>query len=143
VGYERSGDSVQLRSFGDLLSNDWLAWQYLHNMGGAAITGAFVLAAMGAYYLLNDRQVRFARTSLSIGVVAAFVLCLLQIFPTGDGQAKHVAKYQPSTFAAMEGVFESERGAPLVFIGNPNTETRKLESTIGFPDALSFMTYKR
>jgi cytochrome d ubiquinol oxidase subunit I len=143
VGYERSGDKVQLRSFGDLLSNDWLGWQYLHNMGGAAITGAFVLAAMGAYYLLNGRHMRFARTSLSVGVVAALVLTLLQIFPTGDRQAANVAEHQPSTFAAMEGIFQSEKGAPLVFIGNPNTEKRKLESTIGFPDGLSFLTYKR
>jgi cytochrome d ubiquinol oxidase subunit I len=112
-------------------------------MGGAAITGAFVLAAMGAYYLLNGRHVRFARTSLSIGVVAALVLCLLQIFPTGDGQAKNVADHQPSTFAAMEGIFKSEKAAPLVFIGNPNTEKRKLDSTIALPDALSFLTYKR
>jgi cytochrome d ubiquinol oxidase subunit I len=143
VGYEGAGKHLQLRSFGDLMTNDWLGWQYLHNMGGAAITGAFVLAALGAFYLLTDRHARFARTSLSIGVVAAFVLCLLQMYPTGDGQAKHVAKYQPSTFAAMEGIFASEKGAPLVFIGNPNTGTRKLESTVDFPDALSFMTYKR
>jgi cytochrome d ubiquinol oxidase subunit I len=43
----------------------------------------------------------------------------------------------------MEGIFDSEKAAPLVIIGNPNTETRKLESTIELPDALSFLTYKR
>src|SRR3954465_3362761 len=40
----------------------------------------------------------------------------------------------------MEGIFETQAGAPLVIIGNPDTEQRKLESTIALPDFLSFMT---
>jgi cytochrome d ubiquinol oxidase subunit I len=141
VGYSADGEgNVKLDSFGDLLTNPWLPWQYLHNMGGAAITGAFVLAAMGAFYLLNDRHHRFARMCLRVGVVAGFVLCVLQIFPTGDRQAENVFEHQPATFAAMEGLFETAEGAPLVIIGNPDTRDRELESTIEMPKFLSFLT---
>jgi cytochrome bd ubiquinol oxidase subunit I len=135
--------NVQLDSFSGLLSNPWLPWQYLHNMGGAAITGAFVLAAMGAFFLLLDRHHRFARISLRVGVVSALIFTALQIFPTGDRSAHNVAVYQPSAFASMEGLFETQKGAPLVIIGNPDTEKRTLDSTIAMPHFLSFLTSRR
>jgi cytochrome bd ubiquinol oxidase subunit I len=141
VGYSSDGrGGVELDSLGDLLTNPWLPWQYLHNMGGAALTGAFVLAALGAFYLLSDRHHDFARSCLRVGVVAAFVLSVWMIFPTGDRQAKNVFEHQPATFAAMEGLFETEEGAPLVIIGNPDTRKRELESTVEMPRLLSFLT---
>jgi cytochrome d ubiquinol oxidase subunit I len=143
VGYTGSGENVEMESFWDLMTNPWLPWQYLHNMGGAAITGAFVIAALGAFYLLLERHVEFARTSLRIGVVAGLIFCVLQIFPTGDRAAHDVAVHQPSAFAAMEGMFETQEGAPLVILGNPDTERRRLESTIEMPKLLSFLTSRR
>ncbi len=141
VGYASDGrGGVELDSLGDLLTNPWLPWQYLHNMGGAALTGAFVLAALGAFYLLSDRHHDFARSCLRVGVVAASVLSVWMIFPTGDRQAKNVFEHQPATFAAMEGLFETEEGAPLVIIGNPDTRDRELESTVEMPRLLSFLT---
>ncbi len=143
VGYTGSGDNVEMESFRDLMTNPWLPWQYLHNMLGAALTGAFVIAGLGAFYLLLDRHVEFARTSLRIGVVAGLVLCVLMIFPTGDRSANNVAHHQPPAFAAMEGMFETQEGAPLVIIGNPNMEERRLESVIEMPKLLSFLTSRR
>jgi cytochrome d ubiquinol oxidase subunit I len=143
VAYSRAGDKVQLDSFWGLLTNPWVTWQYLHNMSGAAITGAFVLAAMGAFFLLSGKHERFARVSLKVGVVGALIFCVLQIFPTGDRAANNTARYQPSKFAAMEGLFKTENGAPLVIIGNPDTEARKLDSTIEMPKLLSFLTSRR
>jgi cytochrome d ubiquinol oxidase subunit I len=143
VAYSGAGDKVQLDSFWGLLTNPWVRWQYLHNMGGAAIAGAFVLAAMGAFFLLTDRHHAFARISLRVGVVGALIFCVLQIFPTGDRSAHDVAVHQPSTFAAMEGIFQTEKGAPLVIVGNPNTEKRRLDSSLALPHFLSLLTSKR
>ncbi len=143
VGYTGSGDNVEMESFWDLMTNPWLPWQYLHNMLGAALTGAFVIAGLGAFYLLLGRHVEFARTSLRMGVVAGLVLCVLMIFPTGDRSAQNVASHQPPAFAAMEGMFETQEGAPLVIIGNPNLEERRLESVIEMPRLLSFLTSRR
>ena len=141
VAYEADAEgNVTLQSFWGLMTNPWLPWQYLHNMGGAAITGAFVVAAMGAFYLLSDRHHAFARMCLRVGVVAGFVLCVLQIFPTGDRQASNVERYQPAGFAAMEGLFETKKGAPLAVIGNPNTRERRLDSAIEIPGLLTLMT---
>jgi cytochrome d ubiquinol oxidase subunit I len=143
VAYSLHHGRAQLDSLGKLLTNPWLPWQYAHNMSGAAVTGAFALAGLGAFYTLLGRHARFARVCLSVGVVGALVFSTLQIFPTGDRHARMVARYQPSSFAAMEALFQTEKGAPLVIIGNPNTEKRRLESAIEMPHALSFLTSRR
>jgi cytochrome d ubiquinol oxidase subunit I len=131
---------AQLDSLWGLLTNPWVGWQYAHNMSGAAITGAFVLAAMGAFFLLTGRHQRFARLSVRVGVIGALIFCALQVFPTGDRSAHNVARMQPSAFAAMEGLFQTEQGAPLVILGNPNTDRRRLDSSLAMPHFLSFLT---
>jgi cytochrome d ubiquinol oxidase subunit I len=140
VGYSVKDGRAQLDSLGKMLTNPWLPWQYLHNMSGAAITGAFVVAAMGAFFLLIERHQATARVMVRVGVIGALIFCAVQIFPTGDRAAHAVATHQPSSFAAMEGMFKTEKGAPLVIIGNPNTEKHRLDSTIAMPHFLSFLT---
>jgi cytochrome d ubiquinol oxidase subunit I len=141
VAYSHTADgSVQLDSFWGLLTNPWLPWQYAHNMSGAAITGSFVVAAMGAFFLLSNRHIEFAKICVRVGVVGALIFCVFQIFPTGDRQAKNVADHQPASFAAMEGLFETADGAPLVIIGNPDTKREELDSAIAMPKFLSFLT---
>src|SRR2546425_8741181 len=50
---------ARLESLWDLLTNPWLGWQYAHTMAGAVVTGAFVVAATGAYYLLAERKIEY------------------------------------------------------------------------------------
>ena len=143
VAYTLQGGRAQLDSFWGLLTNPWLGWQYAHNMSGAAITGAFLLAGGGAFYTLLGRHLQFARICLTVGVVGALIFTVLQIFPTGDRQARQLARYQPSSFAAAEALFHTEKGAPLVIIGNPDTTRRTLDSSIEMPHFLSFLTSRR
>jgi cytochrome bd ubiquinol oxidase subunit I len=143
VAYTIKGGRAQLDSFWGLLTNPWVGWQYAHNMSGAAISGAFLLAAGGALYMLLGRHLEFARICLRVGVVGALIFSALQIFPTGDSQARLLARYQPPSFASAEGLFRTEKGAPLVIIGNPNTSQRTLESAIAMPHFLSFLTSRR
>ena len=143
VGYVVRHGHAELDSLTKLLTNPWLPWQYLHNMSGAAVTGAFVLAALGAFYRLSGRHPEFSKICLTVGVVGALIFTTLQIFPTGDQHARRVARYQPSSFAAAEGLFPTSKGAPLVIIGNPDVEHRRLESSIEMPHFLSFLTSRR
>jgi cytochrome d ubiquinol oxidase subunit I len=143
VGYEMTPNgSVQLTSFWALVLNPWVWWQYAHNMCGAAITGAFVMAAIGAFYLLWGKFEAHGRLFLRVGVSAGLIFSVLQLFPTGDGQGRMIAQNQPVTLAAMEALFESQPGAPLVLIGQPNASERKIDNPILIPDALSFLTYR-
>jgi cytochrome d ubiquinol oxidase subunit I len=144
VGYERGADgSLHLTSFWGLLLNPWALWQYAHNMGGAVITGAFVMMAVGAFYLLSRKHVEQAGIFVRVGLVAALIFSLLQLFPTGDGQGKMIARHQPVTLAAMEALFETQPGAPMIIIGQPNMADRKIDNPLLVPNMLSFLTYQR
>ena len=144
VGYFTAADgSVQLASFWDLVLNRWAWWQYAHNMSGAVITGAFVMAAVGAFYLLSGKWIDHGRIYVKTGVVVGCIFSILQVFPTGDGQGKLVTTYQPVTLAAMEGLFQGQEGAPLVLIGQPDETRRTIDNPIVVPKALSFLSYRR
>lgn len=144
VGYTRGPDGMfQLKSFWSLLLNPWALWQYAHNMSGAVITGAFVMASVGAFYLLSKKHVQYGRTFVTAGVVAGLIFSILQIFPTGDQQGRMVAHQQPVTLAAMEALWETQPGAPLVLIGQPDVQARKIDNPIMLPRVLSFLTYRR
>src|SRR5262249_14763698 len=77
-----------------------------------------------------------------LGVAGGLLFSLCQIFPSGDQQGKMIADYQPTTLAAMEGLFRTAEGASLALIGQPNTTEMKLDNPLEMPYMLSFLTYK-
>ncbi len=144
VAYSVAADgSVHLASFWGLLLNPWLGWQYLHNMIGAVVTAAFVMSAVGAFYLLDRRHEEYGKVFLRLGVTTGLLAAVLVAFPTGDGQGKNLATYQPVTLAAMEGLFETKEGAELILIGQPDMEKLRMDNPIHIPRLLSFLTYYR
>ncbi|MCS7315266.1 MAG: cytochrome ubiquinol oxidase subunit I, partial [Bryobacterales bacterium] len=144
VGYKiLPGGELQLESLGSLLLNPWLGWMFLHNQFGTVVTAGFVMASIGAFYLLSDRHVEYGRTFVRLGVIAAGVASILMLFPTGDMQVRNVAKYQPVTLAAMEGLFETMEGAPIAILGQPDMEKMRLDNPLLVPRMLSFLTYRR
>ena len=109
VAYDRLPDGqFEVLSFWQLLLNPWGLLQYAHNMTGAVVTGSFVMAAVGAFYLLEGRKdnsaASFSRSASSPASSASIVI----IFPTGDLHGKYVAHNQPAAMAAMEGLFKTE-----------------------------------
>ncbi len=144
VGYVIAPDGqIQLSSFLELMFNPWIFWQYLHNMIGAVVTASFVMAGIGAFYLLTKRDEEYGRIFVKLGVTSGCVCAVLMVFPTGDGQGRMVAEHQPVTLAAMEGLFESVEGAPMVLVGQPDMEKLRLDNPIHIPNVLSVMTYRR
>ncbi|MFK8007147.1 MAG: cytochrome ubiquinol oxidase subunit I [Saprospiraceae bacterium] len=144
VGYEilENGQYV-LENFSSLFSNPWLLPAFLHNQMASLVTSSFVVASIGAFYILGKTNVEYGKLFLKTGVVFGLVSSLLVAFPTGDWNAKNVAKYQPAAFAAMEGIFETEHaGAEIVLIGQPNMVEKKLDNKIAVPNILSFLTYQ-
>jgi len=138
-----SNGEILLTNLWQLLLNRWIFWQYLHNMIGSVVTASFVMASIGAFYLLSRTHEAHGRTFVRIGVVAAFLGCCLMLFPTGDQQGKNIAYYQPPTLAGMEGLFHTQAGAPLAILGQPDLEAKKLDNPFTVPNALSFLTYRR
>lgn len=144
VGYSVRPDAViDLTSFWGLVFNRWAQWEYAHTMLGAVQTGCFVVAAVGAFYLLNQRHEVYGRTFVKLGVLVGVVAAVLQLYPTGDSQGKMIADYQPVTLAAMEGLFHGQRGAPVVILGQPDSRHLTLDNPLKVPKALSFLTYRQ
>jgi cytochrome d ubiquinol oxidase subunit I len=115
--------------------------QYMHNMCGAVVTGSFVMAAVGAFYLLEKRFAEYGRIYLKVGVLVGLIASVAIIFPTGDLHGKYLAKNQPATMAAMEGQFHTEKGAGIVLMGQPNEDTGVIDNPIVVNDVLSFLIY--
>jgi cytochrome d ubiquinol oxidase subunit I len=144
VGYTLGPNGeILLSSFWALLLNPWALWQYAHNMCGSVITACFVMASVGAFYLLARRHEAYGRTFVKLAVQVGVVAAIVQLFPTGDAQGRMVARHQPVTLAAMEGLFETKEGAPLAIIGQPDVEKRRLDNPLLIPNLLSFLTYRR
>jgi cytochrome d ubiquinol oxidase subunit I len=141
VAYEIVNGHYEVLSFWQLLMNPWGLLQYMHNMTGAVVTGSFVMAATGAFYLLEGRLENYGRIFVKVGVITGLLASIAIIFPTGDLHGKYVAKHQPAAMAAMEGVFKSEKGAGIVLIGQPNEETGEIDNPIVINNVLSFLIY--
>ena len=142
VGYEIGANgTLQLVSLRAFLFNPWALAQYAHTMVAAVVTGAFVVTAVGAYYALQRVHMDQAARFLRVGVVTGAIASLMSAFPTGDLQAKLVARHQPVALAAMEGRFESGPMAGIVLIGQPNLREERLDNPIVVPGFLSFLAY--
>ena len=144
VGYLMHTDGTfHLTDFWAFVLNPWALWQYAHTMSGAAITGAFVVAAAGAFYLLNEQHVAHARVFVTCGCHRGMRLHHLATVPDRRSAGKNIARDQPVTLAAMEGHFKTGPTVPMVLIGQPDVQEQRLDNPIDVPGMLSFITYRR
>ena len=139
----RENGVIALDKLSTFLTNEWAFVEYFHTMTGSVVTGSFVVAAVGAFYMLQKKHEDHAKLFLRVGLTVGVVASILMAAPTGDLQARLVVKYQPVAFAAMEGHFFTEDGAALTLIGQPDVDNLKLDNPIEIPKALSFMTHQR
>ena len=123
------------------LLNEWALIQFAHNQAAALVTGTFVITAVGAFYALRGDHLEQARMYLRHGTAVGLVAAILVAFPTGDAQAKIVARHQEPALAAMEGRFETGPRADITLIGQPNVRERRLDNPIRVPGMLSFLAY--
>jgi cytochrome d ubiquinol oxidase subunit I len=142
VAFHRLADgSFEVENFTGVLLNPWALIQYAHVMSGAVITGSFAMAAAGAFYLLSRRAPEYGRVFLRVGVIVGIVACVAQIFPTGDLHGRYMARYQPAATAAMEALFHTTKGAPLVILGQPDVEHQRIDNPIVVHQLLSYLIY--
>jgi cytochrome d ubiquinol oxidase subunit I len=141
VAYSIVGERAELTSLWGLLTNPYARWQYPHVISGSLVTASMVMAGIGAYYLLARRFERQGAIYVRVGVSAGAVFALLSAFPTGAFHGENVARFQPVKMAAMEGLFETQQGAPLAIIGMPDVERRELTDPVSVPRLLSYLAY--
>jgi cytochrome d ubiquinol oxidase subunit I len=142
AGYEVAADgTLVIGNITEYLFNEWAVVQFLHNQAAALVTGTFAITAIGAFYVLRNEHREQASLYLRHGTVAGLLATVVVAFPTGDQQAKIVARYQEPALAAMEGRFESGPMAEITLIGQPNVAARRLDNPIKIPGMLSFLAF--
>ena len=142
VGWAMSPDgTLVLKDAAAMLLNPWALLQFAHNQASTVVTAAFVISAVAAWWTLRGEHPEAARRGLALGVGAGLVASLVVAFPTGDAQAKAVARHQPAALAAMEGRFESGPQAGITLMGQPNVRERRLDNPITMPGMLSFLAF--
>ncbi len=112
----------------------------IHVWLGAFILGAFFVMSISAWYLLKRRHEEFARRSFTGGLMLATICSLAQL-SSGHFQAKGVAEHQPAKLAAMEGVYDTEKYAPMHILGWPDGESRTVHFSVAIPGMLSFLVH--
>jgi len=125
---------------GQFVPVDWWAivfnpsfpYRLVHMVLAAYLTTALVVGAVGAWHLLHDRYNGSARTMFSMAMWMAALVAPLQIV-VGDLHGLNTLKHQPAKIAAMEGHFETQRGAPLILFGLPDMAAETTRYAIEIP----------
>ena len=143
VGYTLANGRLNISDWWAVMTNSWILPEFLHTMGGAVITGSFMMTGLGAFYLLAKRDIDYGRMFVTIGVITGLISSGLQLYPSGDLEGSQVTRNQPTKLAAMEGLFQTQSGAGIVIIGQPNAATGTIDNAIIVPNVLSFLTYRR
>jgi cytochrome d ubiquinol oxidase subunit I len=125
---------------GRFLPADWLAIIFNpsffvrlpHMLLASYLSVAFFVGAVGAFHLLRDRGNMAARTMFSMAMWMAAIVAPAQIV-MGDMHGLNTLEYQPAKIAAMEGRWETMKGAPLTLFGMPNMKTETTDYAVEIP----------
>lgn len=125
-------------SWFDVIFNPLFLPRYFHMLIATYISSLLAIMAICAYYLLKHKFVMFAKTCFATALMMLLVLIPLQLF-VGDTVGLYIHKYQPLKTAAMEGVWETQRGAPLLLFAIPKQQSEANILEIGIPKLASFI----
>ncbi|MBV9230574.1 MAG: cytochrome ubiquinol oxidase subunit I, partial [Chloroflexi bacterium] len=97
VGYTLAPNGrLHISDYWAVLFNPWIIAQYMHTMSGAVVTASFVMAGLGAYYLLVKQHLDYARIFVTLGIIAGLISSTIQLYPSGDMEGSQVARNQPT-----------------------------------------------
>ena len=121
-----------------IIFNPSMPYRLAHMLVASGLTAAFLMAGLSAYRLLKGDHKPAPRLALKTAVYAAALLIPLQIL-LGDLHGLNTLKHQPAKVAAMEGLWETTEGAPLVLFGLPDEEQKRNHFALEIPGGASFI----
>lgn len=116
----------------EVIFNPSFPYRFVHMVLAAYLSTSFIIGAVGAYHLLRDKANKSARTMFSMAIWMATLVAPVQLI-AGDMHGLNTLEHQPAKVAAMEGHFETRKGAPLILFGWPNMETAKVDYALEIP----------
>lgn len=126
----------------EIIFNPSFPYRFLHMVTAAYLTTAFVVAGIASWYLWKKQHIACAKVMLGMAMLIAIFVAPLQIF-LGDLHGLNTLKHQPMKIAAIEGLWETERSAPLILLGWPDPVKEETRYALKIPRALSLiLTHK-
>lgn len=133
------GSRAEITDFWAMVFNPSSMDRLFHTLCGCWQAGAFLVVSVSAWYLLKNKHIEFAKTSMRVGLGIGLVASLLSLF-SGHDSAKGVALNQPAKLAAFEGLYETTPNAPLVLFGWVDEKNEKVHGP-AIPGMLSYLTH--
>ncbi len=141
AGYAIRNGRAELETFWGAVFNPSTLPRYFHTITATLVVGAFVMAAVAAYRLLRNREDEIGKRGLKLALPWGLAASILVAVPFGHWHAVQVAETQPAKFAAMEGLYTSRAGAPLVLFGLVHVEPPELRAKVEIPGLLGWLAF--
>jgi cytochrome d ubiquinol oxidase subunit I len=113
-------------------------YRFMHMVTAAYLTTAFVVGGIGAYYLWRNLHVSHARVMFGMAMIMAIFVAPLQLV-LGDLHGLNTLEHQPAKVSAIEGIWETERGAALRLFGWPDQEEEETKYAVEIPKLSSLI----
>lgn len=131
---------------GKFFAKDWFAvvfnpsfpYRFGHMLLASMLTASFLMAGLSAWQIIKGTATAGTRKALQTAIVAASIAIPLQIW-MGDAHGLNTLEHQPAKIAAIEGVWHTEKGAPLTLFGFPSEKDKKTHFAIEIPKAASLI----
>lgn len=137
-GFEMIDGVAHATDWWAIIFNPSMPYRFFHMLLASFLTVSFLIAGVSAFRWLIGGRTKGVRSALRTSLFMAALLIPLQIF-VGDLHGLNTKEHQPAKIAAMEGVWETERGAPLLLFAIPDQEARENHYELGIPGLASLI----
>ena len=138
VGFEMIDGVAHPTDWFAIVFNPSFPYRLVHMLLASGLTAAFLVAGLSAYRWLRRDRAPDVMAAMRTGVAVAALLIPVQVF-VGDLHGLNTLEHQPAKVAAMEGIWQDEKGAPVLLFALPNEETRSNDYAIGIPKLASLI----
>jgi cytochrome d ubiquinol oxidase subunit I len=140
AGFKIVEGRAVLTDFFEAAVNHSTVVRYIHTLVAGWITGSLFVAGIGAWYLIKDKYKDYAKIMVKVALIIFIFGGLIQLY-IGHQHSVQVANTQPEKMAAFEGLWETQKNAPLSIFGIPSEKEEKTHFNIGIPGLLSVLIY--
>lgn len=137
-GYEMVDGVIYAKDWSQIIFNPSFPYRLAHMLLASGLTASFLIAGLSAYRIFRGDDKIAPKIALKTATYTAAVLIPLQIF-AGDMHGLNTLEHQPQKIAAMEGVWHTEKGAPLLLFAIPDEDNKTNHFEIGIPRGASLI----
>ncbi|MCX7798548.1 MAG: cytochrome ubiquinol oxidase subunit I [Melioribacter sp.] len=141
AGYVIRNGRAELVDFWAAVFNPSTLPRFFHTFAASLICGGFLVMGISAYLIIKNKQIDAAKKSFKLALIFSLIVSLLQVFPIGHEHGRQVARTQPEKFAAIQGLYTTQSGAPIAIFAIPFSKPPELKAKIEIPGLLSWLAF--